>query len=237
MQLLRYYSQLFINCQAKIQKREKLSYMTLYFIRHGESESNRKQYFAGQIDAPLTELGHEQARLVATFFRDIPLNAVYASDLSRATETARPTADQHGLPVIPEPGLREVNTGDLEGVPFTQLSAKYPEQYAVWNTDIGNVSFPNGETMVEAALRAQEAVCRIAEAHPHGTVAVASHGAVIRAMFALWEHGSVRAMQHTAWAPNASVSEVAYENGTFRVIRSGMAEHLGELVTEFPKTI
>lgn len=211
--------------------------MKLYLVRHGESESNRQGYFAGQIDTPLTALGHEQARCVAAFFRDIDVEAVYASSLSRAMETARPTAEQHGLPVIPEAGMREVAAGDWEGMPFPDLPLRYPEEYAVWNTDIGNVRFPNGETMEEAALRAQEALRRIAGAHPDGTVVVASHGGIIRALLALWEYGSVQAMQHAGWAPNASVSEISCENDAFRVVRSGMVEHLGNLVTELPKTL
>ena len=211
--------------------------MKLYLVRHGESESNRLGYFAGQLDAPLTELGHEQARRVAEFFRDIAVDAVYSSDLSRAAETARPTAEQHGLSVIPAPGMREVHAGDWEGMPFTELPVISPEQYRVWNTDIGNVHFPNGESVEAAALRAQEALRQIAETHPGETVVVASHGGIIRALLALWQHGSVQAMQHAVWAPNASVSEILCEKGTFCVLRSGLVEHLGDLVTELPKTI
>lgn len=211
--------------------------MTLYLIRHGESEANREQYFAGQIDAPLTNLGHEQARRVATFFQNITVDAVYASDLSRAMDTARPAAELHGLPMIAEPGMREVHAGDWEGMPFSELPIRYPEQYRVWKTDIGSVCFPNGETIAEAAARADAALHRIARAHAGQTVAVASHGGIIRALLTLWETGGVAAMHRRAWVPNASVSEVVWENGMFRVIRSGMVEHLGDLVTELPKII
>lgn len=211
--------------------------MKLFLVRHGESESNRLGYFAGQLDAPLTELGHKQAVRVATFFQGMAVDAVYASTLSRAMDTARPTAQMLGLPVIPEPGMREVSAGVWEGMRFTELSKVSPEQYHLWNTDIGSVCFPNGESVEEAALRAQSALVKIAEERPNDTVIVASHGGIIRALLALWEHGDVRAMQHGAWAPNASVSEVEYADGVFRVVRSGMVEHLGDLVTEFPKTI
>ena len=211
--------------------------MKLYLVRHGESESNRLGYFAGQLDAPLTALGHRQAACVATFFRGIAVDAVYASSLSRAMDTARPTAEMFGLSVIPEAGMREVFAGDWEGLPFSELESKSPEQYKVWHTDIGNVCFPNGETVEEAALRAQAALRRIVQKHSDGTVVVASHGGIIRALLALWEYGNVQAMQHGAWAPNASVSEIDCTDGAFRVVRSGMVEHLGDLVTELPKTI
>ena len=211
--------------------------MKLYLVRHGESESNRRGYFAGQLDAPLTELGHRQAECVSTFFRDIAVDAVYSSSLSRAMDTARPTAEMLGLSVIPEPGMREVFAGEWEGLPFSELESKSPEQYKVWNTDIGYVCVPGGETVKEAALRAQASLIKIAEARPQETVVVAAHGGIIRALLALWEHGDVSAMQHGAWAPNASVSEIEYIDGTFRVVRSGMVERFGDLVTELPKTI
>lgn len=211
--------------------------MKLYLIRHGESKSNRLGYFAGQIDAPLTELGREQARCVAEFFRDITPEAVYASDLSRATDTVRPTAQAHGLTVIPEPGLREIHAGDWEGMPFTELPERDPEQFRLWKTDIGRVCFPNGESVEGAALRAQEALRRLAERHSGQTVLAATHGGIIRALLAIWEQGSVAAMQQTPWTPNASVTEVVYERGLFRVVRAGITEHLGALVTELPKTI
>lgn len=211
--------------------------MKLYLIRHGESESNRLGYFAGQIDAPLTELGREQARCVAAFFRNVALDAVYASDLSRATDTLRPTAQEHGLAVIPEPGVREIHAGDWEGMPFTELPERDPEQFRLWKTDIGRVCFPNGESVEGAAARAQEALRRLAERHGGQTIAVASHGGIIRSLLALWEQGSVAAMQQIPWTPNASVTEVVCENGRFRVVRAGITEHLGALVTELPHTI
>ncbi len=211
--------------------------MRLFLIRHGESEANRLGFFAGQSDTPLTDVGHEQARRAVAFFHDIAVDTVISSDLTRAMDTARPTAEFFGLPVIPEPGMREVFAGDWEGMPFADLPKASPEQYHLWKTDIGNVAFPNGETIEEAAFRAQETIRKIAEQHPQETVVIASHGGIIRALLALWQCGNVQAMQHAAWAPNASVSEILCENGTFRVVRTGITEHLGDMVTELPKTI
>jgi len=56
----------------------------VYFVRHGESESNLITQFAGSLDMPLTEKGRKQAALTAEFLKNIPFSAVYSSDLSRA---------------------------------------------------------------------------------------------------------------------------------------------------------
>lgn len=211
--------------------------MILYLIRHGESESNRTGHFAGQTDVPLTDLGREQARRVADFFREIPLTAVYASSLSRAMETARPTADAHGLAVTPVDDLREIYAGAWEGLPFEELPCRYPEDYRVWREDIGAVRCTEGESMAEAAARADAALRRIAQAHPDGAVAVAAHGGILRAVLTVWETGSTAAMQSRPWMPNASVTEVAVTDGTFRVVRHGITDHLSGVVTRLPNTV
>ena len=105
--------------------------LTVYFIRHGESEANCNKRFGGQLDTPLTELGLAQARCVAKFFENIPLDAVYSSNLSRAYETARATAESHGLSVTEHVGLRELHVGVLEGLPFDQLAVQFPEVYHI----------------------------------------------------------------------------------------------------------
>ncbi len=211
--------------------------MRLYLIRHGESETNRTKQFTGQTDVALTELGLRQAACVAGFFQTIPLNAVYASDLSRAMDTARPTAQQHGLAVQPEPDLREVYAGEWEGHTFEELPGLFPEGFRLWRDNIGTSRCTGGESMAEAVERADAALRRIAAQHPDDTVAVASHGGIIRGLIALWTLGSVAAMRDIEWSPNASVTEAVFENGEFRVLRTGMTEHLGKLVTVLPGTV
>lgn len=211
--------------------------MRLYLIRHGESVTNRTKQFAGQTDVPLTELGVQQAACVAEFLRTIPLDAVYASDLSRAMDTVRPAAQQHGLTVKPEPGLREVYAGEWEGHTFDELPVLYPEDFKLWRESIGAARCTGGESMAEAVERADAALRRIAAQHLDDTVAVASHGGIIRGLIALWTTGSVTAMRDIEWTPNASVTEAVFENGEVRVLRAGATEHLGKLVTVLPGTV
>ena len=94
---------------------------TLIFVRHGQSQSNLEKRFTGQGNTELTKLGRMQAERTAAFLKDYPIEAVYASDLNRAMDTARPTAQMHGLEVIPDPMLREVNAGLWEEKPYDEL--------------------------------------------------------------------------------------------------------------------
>ncbi len=211
--------------------------MRIYLVRHGESVTNRTGQFAGQIDVPLTELGERQAACVTNFFKTVPLTAVYSSDLSRAMNTVTGVAAYHGLTVTPEPQLREIFAGEWEGMVFEELPKRYPEAFGVWQNDIGNARCTGGETVAEAVHRADAALRRIAQKYPQGHVVAASHGGIVRGLLSLWKTGSTEAMQHLTWAPNASVSEIEWESGVFRVVREAVTEHLGDLVTELPKTV
>lgn len=211
--------------------------LRLYLVRHGESVGNQTKCFTGQLDVPLTELGQRQAACVSSFFKDIPLDAVYSSDMSRAMDTIRGAAERHGLTVQPERELREVYAGKWEGMHFSEIPKRYPEDYAVWQNDLGASRCTGGEALAEAVARADRAMRRIAETHPNGEVAVASHGGIIRGLISLWTNGDLKRIREMPWAPNASVSIFEYENGTFRAVEIGVATHLGELLTEIPATV
>ena len=156
---------------------------------------------------------------------------------SRAMNTVRGAAQAHGLPVCPDEGLREVYAGQWEGCHFTELPILYPEDYATWRNDIGSSRCTGGESMAEAVARADAALRRIAERHLHDTIAVASHGGIIRGLLALWQNGDISRMREITWAPNTSVTVVKYEDGAFTAQQIGLTEHLGELTTELPKTV
>ena len=78
-------------------KGEEASMTTLIVVRHGQSVSNLQKRFTGQHETDLTELGHLQAENTARFLDDCHIDKIYASDLSRAMETARHTAERKGL--------------------------------------------------------------------------------------------------------------------------------------------
>lgn len=211
--------------------------MKLFLIRHGQSITNETGTFAGHLDVPLSDRGRVQASRIPTFFQDIPVDAIYSSDLSRAMETVRPLAEAKGLTVTPDRGLRETYAGDWEGMLFVDLPLRYPEEHRIWTEDIGAARCTGGESMAETAARVDAALRRIAEAHPDDTVVVASHGAALRATLTLWETGSVAAMQQHGWMSNAGIAEIDYRDGTFTALRENMTEHLGDCVTAMPKGV
>ena len=92
----------------------------LYLIRHGETDSNKSFRFQGQTDIELNEKGLAQAELLAEHFKNIRLDAVYSSSLTRARQTAAPLAAVHGLEVQLKI-LKKLLLASGKGLPITRL--------------------------------------------------------------------------------------------------------------------
>ena len=91
-------------------------------IRHGETTWNVDARIQGSLDIPLNATGQAQALRLATALAGEPIRAIYASDLSRAWETAQHLGRTQQLEVVPEKGLRERRFGEFEGKTFTMFA-------------------------------------------------------------------------------------------------------------------
>lgn len=144
---------------------------TILLARHGETDWNREGRYQGWADPSLNERGRAQARTLADQLRNEPLDAFYASDLRRAHETAVIVAVPHGLPVVADPGLREVDVGSWSGLTHSQIEERFP-----------GAEHHDGETRAQHLARIVETVERIARLHPRGRILVVSHGGSLRAL-------------------------------------------------------
>ena len=137
---------------------------TIYLVRHGQSLGNLEDRFLGHTDWDLTELGYKQAECTASLFDNIHLDRVYASDLKRAFNTAKATADKKGLSVIPEKNFREIRAGKWEMMRFEDIPKVYPDLWRDWqNANTDTLRAPAGESMQELFERAYGALLKIAE--------------------------------------------------------------------------
>ena len=145
------------------------------FVRHGQCVANAQGRVVGQLDSPLTPLGHTQAEGAAVLLAGRKdLTAVVASDLQRTIATGRIIAGVLDLPFFVEPGLREQTFGSLEGQLFSDLTASSPGA-----EHINEVRWGNGESVADVHARLIETFARIEAAHP-GPVVLVTHGHVIQ---------------------------------------------------------
>ena len=208
----------------------------LILIRHGQSEANKGIWWAGHTDAPLTELGHAQAEAAARYLKAHEhIDAVYSSDLSRAMNTARPTAKAFGLTVTPEVGLREIFSGEWEEQPFSVIDTKYAADRSLWFTDLANACCTGGETIAALYDRVIATVTRIAAENDGKTVLLAAHWTPILAMIC---HALGRPRAEIGDCPepaNASLQIIKFENGCFSPERLNITAHLNEIAPSVKK--
>ena len=152
----------------------------LCLIRHGETDWNLARRIQGHTDIPLNHTGLEQARLLSQSLADESFDAIYASDLSRARQTAEATAHRLRQIVQLDPALRERHYGDFQARTYDESRALYPEAYARFEMREPSAAFPGGGESLEVFLeRVRTTLNRIADAHPFGKVLVVTHGGVL----------------------------------------------------------
>ena len=204
----------------------------LIMIRHGQSVANEEDKFAGHSDFDLTDLGRTQAELAGEYVKKhFKVDAVYASDLKRAFNTAVPSARAFGLEVIPDENLREIYAGDWEAMPFAQVISDYPADFLLWKNDLANAYCPGGETVAQLTERVCGEVCRICEKHDGETVLIATHATPVRAVQSA---ASGQSSSDIAFVANASINLFTYENGKLAIKQLNIVEHLGDLMTTLP---
>ncbi len=144
---------------------------TILLARHGETDWNRDGRWQGWADPPLNETGRAQARALAEQLRSTPFDAVYSSDLRRAFETAEILASSHGVDVVADPGLREIDIGSWSGLTRAEIDERFPAACS-----------STARPREEHRARVLAAIERIARAHPGERILVVTHGGTMRAL-------------------------------------------------------
>jgi probable phosphoglycerate mutase len=188
-------------------------------VRHGATEWNADKRAQGQADVALSKKGREQARETARRLAELPVDAVYSSDLSRAVETAEAIAAVHGLDVAMDPAFREIDQGEWTGLPVAEIQQRWPE---LWGSARHYSARPGGESPQQVRRRALEGLRRVVERHPHGTVVIASHGGTIRWLSAEVLRYDDRASARLRGLSNGGVVSFEARLDSDRLVLSGL---------------
>jgi len=152
----------------------------VYLARHGEVLHAVEGRFFGHTDVALAPAGLAQARALAERLGAEPIEAVYASDLLRAQQSAAPLAAARGLGAVVVPPLREMAMGRWEGLTFAEIRAREPEMCDRWLADPVTVPFPDGESLTDLRARAVPALRTLVARHAGRRIAVIAHGGTNR---------------------------------------------------------
>ena len=160
---------------------------SIVLIRHGETAWNAERRLQGHIDIALNDEGLRQAGALGAALAADPFDAIYASDLQRAFQTAQAVARPHGMPVLADPGLRERCYGGFEGLLYAEIEQRFPREFAAWQAREIDGAMPAGvrvaETFRQFYARCIGAIVAIAQQRPGQTLALVAHGGVLECAY------------------------------------------------------
>jgi broad specificity phosphatase PhoE len=180
--------------------------VSIYLIRHGESEGNVQRVNQGRLDLPLTARGREQAVLAGRWLASLGVQpeGIYASPLRRAWETAEIIAGEFGgadtpvcqtemdtqtevsaPPIHHDPDVIEYHAGEIEGLSADEINARYPA-YGLTLDDRGCFAQFGGESYEQMQQRLQRFIDRVGREHRQHDVIAIAHGGSLYQLLKLW---------------------------------------------------
>ena len=200
-------------------------------IRHGETTWNVDTRIQGHLDIPLNDTGHRQAERMAQALKEEPITAIYASDLTRAWETAQYLGRTAGVDVTREEGLRERGFGDFQGKTFAEIETLLPEASLRWRKRDPHFAPPGGESLLALRSRVVAAAERLAAGHPGELIALVGHGGVMDVLYRAATRLDIQAPR--TWAlGNAAINRLLWTPEGFTLVGWADTQHLDEDVLD-----
>lgn len=199
--------------------------MRLILVRHGETAWNAERRYQGYHPIPLNERGRQQAARAGVRLKQRAAVALYASDITRAWETATIIGQATGL--VPQAllDLREINDGAWAGLTPDELLVRFPEHMAEMRYAPDTTVRLGGESYAQLQLRTVRAFEHLVDQHRGQTVIGVSHGGAIRALVC---HLLAAPLAHFGrlWIDNGGLVEIVAHGDDWRVLRLNDTAHL-----------
>jgi len=210
--------------------------MHLYMIRHGQSYVNLRDWKGGNTDEGLTDLGQAQAEALGRWLPSEikKIDALYASTMKRAQETAAPIAAAYNVPIVNDDRLREIGNNRFDHTPWP--SDDLPEYGSFWGSERPFTTItpdrPDGESMMHFRVRIGLFIEEMLERHRQQTVVAVCHGGVIELAFDhMFNIGPWRRCE--VWSKNTGIARFEYVEHpmreTWRLYYHSRVEHLVDI--------
>ena len=202
--------------------------MFLYCVRHGESTYNVEGRLQGQSRLPrLSPLGQRQSEAAAAALANLPIEAIYASPLPRARETADVIARVLHLEVRLDDRLKEVNVGNFEDRLRSEVELLYPNELGEWLSGNPDFAIPGGESRRQLARRGREALESITRAGHRHAVVVAHGGLLVSSLKSLL---GIPLREPPLELENASITTLFFDDdGRAELVALDQVDHLADL--------
>lgn len=199
----------------------------MILVRHCQAQGNLERFFQGTIDTDITPLGREQINKVALLLKDEPIDVIISSSKKRARLTAEGINAYHGLELITDDRIVEINAGLWEGVTLTEISQRFPEQFENWKFHPERFCAPEGESMAQVYDRVRDAITDIVSVNRDKTICVVSHGCAIKNMMCFLHGFELERIGEVPLGTNTSVNVIMFDDDLKpSVVTENYSEHL-----------
>ncbi len=184
----------------------------IYIIRHCETNANAEKRLQGHIDIDINELGSKQLKALSERFKDIDLDAVFTSPLTRAKKTAVAVAKDKNIPIYINENLIELHCGVYENKPYAEIGEKFPDFFDIWFNRPWDFAPENGEKMTDAYERIWQAVTDICKSHKNQNVAIVTHGGIIRCLLCKVLKNDITKLCEVPFSENTAISLLKFDH-------------------------
>lgn len=185
--------------------------LTLYLLRHGQTELSREDNFCGAgLDPELTEQGWEMAQAFTTAYSSTTWSAIYSSNLRRSVATAQLLSEALNKEMEVRADLREIAYGKWEGMTKEKVAQEYHDDYVSWLADPAWHAPTGGELAVMIARRGLRVIEEIKNQFADGNLLIVSHKATIRIILCSLLGIDVGRFRYRLVCPVGSVSVVEF---------------------------
>ena len=203
-------------------------------IRHGQTAWNAETRMQGQLDTALDARGRWQAQQLCRALAHEPIEAIVASDLSRALQTAAPLAQARGLRVRAERGLRERCFGNFEGFTYAGIERHWPDDTVRWRARDPTFAPPRGESLADFYARCVGVAQRLASDYAGRAIVWVTHGGVLDCLYRAAARIALDAPR-TWTLDNASINRLLHVDQGLMLVGWGDIRHLDASTADAPE--
>ncbi|MGI9544656.1 MAG: histidine phosphatase family protein [Cyclobacteriaceae bacterium] len=198
----------------------------IYIIRHGQTDYNKRGIVQGSgIDAPLNDLGREQASLFYEAYKNLPFDKIYTSALIRTEQSVKGFIDL-GISHQSMPELNEIHWGAKEGKPFSSNDhEEYERVTGFWSEGATHHAIAGGESPDQVMQRQKVALDHILSQPDESLILIAMHGRAIRIFLCLLLNCPLKKMDDFDHA-NLCLYQLTYAGGNFNLDNANCQKHL-----------
>lgn len=199
--------------------------LTVYLVRHAQTEWNEQGIVQGWKDSPLTKDGVVKAELLGKRLKEISLDAVYASPTERAVKTAAIVSGLPAAAIKKEKRLMELNYGSWDGRSAEAIQKEEEAKVTTFFTEPHLFEAPGGDTFPALQQRAASAWENIINTHQEGRVLLVSHSGTLKCLLAYLKEESLEYFWDAPPLANCSLTHVEIKHGRTNVKQEGDTSH------------